>query len=833
MSSEKPSGFYLGRIFDPAKNEVTEKPLIYDPADLTTHAVITGMTGSGKTGLCISLLEEAALQGIPAIIVDPKGDLTNLVLHFPELRPEDFEPWLDPESARRSGKSLSELAAETAQMWREGLAKWGLGPEQLTALQEAVDYTIYTPGSSAGVPVNILRSFAAPDVPWEENREILREKISSTVTALLGLVGLDNIDPLRSREHILISNIIETAWSQGRSFDLTELILQTQNPPFDRLGAFPLDNFFPPKERAELAMLLNNFLASPSFQTWLEGDPLDVAAFLYTPEGKPRHSIFYLAHLNDNERMFFVTLLFTSIEAWMRNQRGTSGLRAIVYFDEIMGYLPPVANPPSRPVMLRMLKQARAFGIGLLLATQNPVDLDYKGLSNAGTWAIGRLQTQRDKDRLLDGLETITGALDRGQMDRMISSLGKRVFFLHNVHAKGPTLFQTRWALNFLAGPLTRSQIPALNRLAKKHDQGLTSSAVSTPFDQAKMPAATPSATKSEKISGFSSTRSAIPAGVDEFFIPSDLDFQRAVTLAELPSNLEMETQSLLYIPALLAQAEIRYLVRKYNLEFSRKFTALVEREPSGLMDWNKHSWRNLDLNSLHTSPLPQALFAPLPPWLSNTRALKDLEKDFVEWVFRNGTIYLRANEALKVYLPPTTTEEAFRKQCEQAAQAMMATEKTKLEETYQRKIDALRDRIERQKIEVKRKEEEFSQRRLEEIGTGGELLMSLFGGRKRSVSSSLTKRRLTAQAKAALEQEKKELETLEKQLSALEQDYNRALSELQERWTKVIAEETQLPLPPQRSNIFVELFGIAWCPYYLVTVEGKAQKLPAFSTSS
>ncbi|MCX8025100.1 MAG: DUF87 domain-containing protein, partial [Thermanaerothrix sp.] len=350
MNNSKPAGFYLGRIFDPAKNEVSETPLIYDPADLTTHAVITGMTGSGKTGLCISLLEEAALQGIPAIIIDPKGDLTNLVLHFPELRPEDFEPWLDPESARRSGKSLSELAAETAQMWREGLAKWGLGPEQLTALQEAVDYTIYTPGSSAGVPVNILTSFAAPDVPWEENREILREKISSTVTALLGLVGLDNIDPLRSREHILISNIIETAWSQRRSFDLTELILQTQNPPFERLGAFPLDNFFPPKERADLAMLLNNFLASPSFQIWLEGDPLDVAAFLYTPEGKPRHSIFYLAHLNDNERMFFVTLLFTSIEAWMRNQRGTSGLRAIVYFDEILGYLPPVANPPSSPV---------------------------------------------------------------------------------------------------------------------------------------------------------------------------------------------------------------------------------------------------------------------------------------------------------------------------------------------------------------------------------------------------------------------------------------------------------------------------------------------------
>jgi hypothetical protein len=830
MSSERPTGFYLGRIFDPAKNEVSEKPLIYDPADLTTHAVITGMTGSGKTGLCISLLEEAALQGIPAIIIDPKGDLTNLVLHFPELRPEDFEPWLDPESARRSGKSLSELAAETAQMWREGLAKWGLGPEQLRALQEAVDYTIYTPGSSAGVPVNILTSFAAPNVPWEENREILREKISSTVTALLGLVGLDNIDPLRSREHILISNIIETAWSQGYALDLTELIMQTQSPPFDRLGAFALDNFFPPKERAELAMLLNNFLASPSFQTWLEGDPLDVAAFLYTPEGKPRHSIFYLAHLNDNERMFFVTLLFTAIEAWMRNQRGTSGLRAIVYFDEILGYLPPVANPPSRPVMLRMLKQARAFGVGLLLATQNPVDLDYKGLSNAGTWAIGRLQTQRDKDRLLDGLETITGALDRGQMDRIISSLGKRVFFLHNVHSKGPTLFQTRWALNFLAGPLTRSQIPALNRLAKRQGQPVTPPVESTISAQTPPQPPSQSPIKSEKSAAFSSTRPAVPAGTDEFFLPGNLDLQQAMTMAGLSPAREVTTRGILYIPALLAQAEIRYLARKYNLEFSRKLTALVDREPSGLIPWEKFAWRNLEPGSLHSHPLPQSFFAPLPAWLSNVRLLKDLEKDFVDWVFRNGTIYLRANEALKVYASPAVTEEDFRKQCEQAAQATIRAEKAKLEETYQRKIDALKERIERQKAEVKRKEDEFSQRRIEELGAGGELLMSLFGGRKRSVSSSLTKRRLTAQAKAAWEQEKKDLEALEKQLAALEQDYQKTLSTLQERWTKIITEETQVPLPPQRSNVFVELFGVVWCPYFLITIEDQEQKVPAFS---
>lgn len=839
MSGERNSNFYLGRLFDASKGEVTDQPLLYDPADLTTHAVITGMTGSGKTGLCVSLLEEAALQGIPAIVIDPKGDLTNLVLHFPELRPEDFEPWLDPETARRAGKAVNELAAETAQLWRDGLAKWGLGREQLEALQEAVEFTIYTPGSSAGVPVNILTSFAAPDMPWEENREILREKISSTVTALLGLVGLTNIDPLRSREHILISNLIETAWSQGHSLDLTELIMQTQTPPFERLGAFPLDSFFPAKDRAELAMLLNNFLASPSFQTWLEGQSLDVAALLFSPDGKPRHSIFYLAHLSDNERMFFVTLLFAAIEAWMRGQRGTSGLRAIVYFDEILGYLPPVANPPSRPIMLRMLKQARAFGVGLLLATQNPVDLDYKALSNAGTWAIGRLQTQQDKERLLDGLQNVAGTLDRSQVDKMLSSLGKRVFLLHNVHARGPVLFQTRWALNFLAGPLTRAQIPDLNKLAAGEGRPLAAMParplVSTAPHGA--PAAVEAVTKpareakdeKSKPTGFLSTRPAIAAGVNEYFLPNDLGVGQAIEAAKLKSGGELRPQGIVYLPALLGQAEIRYLARKYNLEFSRRFTVLVDQQPGGLLNWKEYSWLNYEMGHLDRQPLPQAQFVPLPGWLSDARRLKELEKDFLDWVFRNGTVYLRANEALKVYAEPDVTAAEFREQCSKAARQGLATDQKKLDDLYRRKLEALDRKIDRQKLEVKEQEDELSQRRVEELGAGGELLLSLFGGRRRSLSTSLSKRRMTAQTKADLEQERKELQELEEQYADLEQEYRKALAELQERWAKLVADETEIALPPQRSNIFTELFGVAWCPYYLITVEGQSQTLPAF----
>jgi hypothetical protein len=432
----EPDGkFYLGRLVDPHTGQTTDQPLLYDPADLLTHAVVVGMTGSGKTGLCIDLLEEAALGGIPAFMIDPKGDITNALLHFPSLAPQDFLPWVNADQARREGITVDEAAARAAATWREGLAEWEITPQRLQALKNAAGFTVYTPGSTSGVPVSILSTLKAPAIPWEANREALREKISGTVIALLGLVGMDNIDPVRSREHILLANIFEHAWSQGKDMDLGELILQTQSPPFERLGVFDVNTFFPEKDRFELAMRLNNMLAAPAFQSWIEGDALDIQSMLFLPDGRPRHNIFYIAHLTDAERMFFVTLLYSAVESWMRAQPGSQALRLLVYFDEIFGYLPPISNPPSKMPMLRMLKQARAFGVGQVLVTQNPVDLDYKGLSNAGTWFIGKLQTEQDKNRLLDGLSSAMGGLlERGKYDRLISSLGKRVFVLHNVH---------------------------------------------------------------------------------------------------------------------------------------------------------------------------------------------------------------------------------------------------------------------------------------------------------------------------------------------------------------------------------------------------------------
>ena len=680
--------------------------------------------------------------------------------------------------------------------------------------------------------MNILSSFAAPGIPWEENREILREKISTIVTALLGLIGLNNIDPLRSREHILLSNILENAWSKETSLDLNELILQTQNPPFESLGAFPVNNFFPAKDRFDLAMLLNNFLASPSFEIWREGVPLDIAKLLYSSDGKPRHSIFYLAHLNDTERMFFVTLLFAAIESWMRTQRGTAALRALVYFDEILGYLPPVANPPSRPIMLRMLKQARAFGVGLLLATQNPVDVDYKGLSNAGTWFVGRLQTDQDKQRLLDGLESAGGGLDRASTDRLISSLGKRTFLLHNVHGKGPKVFQTRWALNFLAGPLTRTQIPQLMKLIPNAPQTTAAEPVMPIGGMAAMPpspsAARPMDTPPAPAMG-STTRPVMPVGINEYFIPNNLAFAEALTDARIPSSSQIKQSGFLYRPGLFAQAEVVYLARKYNLELNRQISALPQEARGRVVTWDDFPWLPYKREELTGSPLPTARFTSLPEWLGDARVLNNFQSDFIDWVVRNGTIRVRANEALKVYAGPEVSTAEFREMCSKAARDAMQDEINKVETTYQKKLEVLEAKVKKQTMQVNSQQDELGQRRMEELGKGAELLFGLLGGRRRSVSSNLTKRRMTASAKADLKQEEAELELLEKQLSELESEKKSALEEVNTRWAKQVDDEVEVPVIPYRKDVYLDYFGIAWLPYYAVAVDGQNREIPGF----
>ena len=465
MDYEKLGLFYLGRPYDVAARKRGEGLTLYDSRDLVTHAVCLGMTGSGKTGLCLSLLEEAAIDGIPALIIDPKGDLGNLLLTFPQLSAAEFRPWINEDDARRKGMDPDAFAAAEAARWARGLAEWSQDAARITRLRDAADVVVYTPGSEAGIPVSVLRSFSAPPQPIRDEPELLRERVSTTATSLLGLLGID-ADPIKSREHILISTILDAAWREGKALDIAALIQQIQSPPVTRVGVLELEAFYPAKDRFALAMALNNLLAAPGFSAWMEGEPLDIQHLLYTAAGKPRLAIFSIAHLNEAERMFFVSLLLNHALGWMRTQSGTTSLRALIYMDEIFGYLPPVANPPSKLAMLTLLKQARAFGVGMVLATQNPVDLDYKALSNAGTWLIGRLQTERDQMRVLDGLEGASAnggvPFDRQATGRVLSGLATRVFLMHNVHEDAPEVFESRWAISYLRGPLTRSQIKIL-----------------------------------------------------------------------------------------------------------------------------------------------------------------------------------------------------------------------------------------------------------------------------------------------------------------------------------------------------------------------------------
>lgn len=821
MAASNP-GYYLGKVYDNKTNSLTDEQVFLDPSNLTTHAVVTGMTGSGKTGLCIGLLEEAALHGIPAIIVDPKGDLTNMLLHFPSLLPTDFEPWIDPETARQSGKSVEQMAAETSEKWKKGLSDWGYGSEQLQALGDKADYAIFTPGSTSGIPVNILSSFQAPELDWESNAEVLRERISSTVTALLGLIGLNDIDPLRSREHILLSNLIETAWINKQSLSLTDIILQVQTPPMERLGAFPMESFFPEKERFSLAILLNNFLAAPSFQVWQQGQVLDIGELLYPKSGKPRHSVFYLAHLSENERMFFVTLLFAAVETWMRSQRGTGNLRALVYFDEIMGYLPPVANPASKTVMMRMLKQARAFGVGLVLATQNPVDVDYKALSNAGTWMIGRLQTEQDKQRLLDGLTSAGGNTSVATFDKLISGLQKRVFLFHSIYKSGPVTFSTRWALNYLAGPMTRDQIPLANKLVGAVAGKTTTSTGAT--------AVTPSDTKPNaavKSSGTTASRPAIPGDINEFFLPASKGFSEAAAAANLPAGLN--AKGMVYKAALLLQAEVRYLSRQYNIESSKKVAALLDSPGTGLVKWDNFTMDALDPHNLDSQPLPNSQFHPAAAWLGDTKKTTDIQKDFNEWIYRSSSIKLRANTTLKVFSTPEMTQADFLTHCTEAARYLVEAEMEKVESTFATKISSLERKIDAQELDVKAAQNAVNQRNVESLATGGGALLGMLTGRKRSLSSTMSKVRMASAAKDRKIAEEQDLENLQEQMKELLLQKEKALKDVTAKWADVTTKTTEVSITPTKSDIFSEIFGVAWLPYYLTDNAGSQVEIPAF----
>ena len=809
------SEFFFGRQYDlVAKQALADKLVFYDPSDLTTHAVITGMTGSGKTGMGIILLEEAALQGIPAILIDPKGDLTNHLLHFPDLLPSDFAPWIDTDAAAREGKTVQQAAEAASASWSKGLADWGIDKARIEKLSKAVDYAIYTPGSDSAIPVSILSSLKCPDINWNENKEMLRENIASTVTALLELVGFKNIDPVRSREHILLANIFENSWSAGKDLDLESLILQTQNPPFEKLGVFPVSKFYPENDRFELAMLLNNFLAAPAFESWLQGQPLDIASFLYSPDGKPRHSIFYLAHLADQERMFFITLLYSAIETWMRTQSGTTNLRALVYFDEIVGYLPPIASPPSKPIILRMLKQARAFGVGLVLATQNPIDLDYKALSNTGTWIIGKLQTDQDKQRLLDGLDSLTGGLDRSYFDKTLSALGKRVFVLHNVHAKAPIVFTTRWAMNYLPGPITRNKLDDLNRMV---------GAKAVHAAAADGAAGAPEGVSAEEVKGGARTdqpgRNVEPrlsSKVEVHYLPFNRNLSEALREASTQLGGTASNPLYHYQPVLLGQATVYFANRTYNLDTQTKISVQIPRlEGRGLVRWEDYRSASIDSSTLESGPLPNASFGDLVYPLDDEQNFTALSKDFVEWIYRSQTLKLFSNDTLKLVSQPGESREAFEARCAAASSGSGSDGVEKIREKYAKLKKTIVDKKLREELELEKDQTVLKQRRGEEAVKGLENVAKLFTGRRSNLSSSMSKRRMTATAKANVQESEEMIRKYEAELASLDAKMENEIADFQAKSTQSAGTIREVTVAPLKKDIVMELFGLAWKPVY------------------
>jgi hypothetical protein len=799
--------FYLGASYDLERRERRSEVVLYDSKDLVTHAVVVGMTGSGKTGLGVVLLEEAALDGIPAIVIDPKGDLANLLLAFPQLRPADFEPWIDPDQARVKGASVAELAAQTAEQWKNGLARWGQDGARIQRLRDAVEFAVYTPGSSAGRSVSIVRSFAAPDAETLEDAELLAERVHTTVSSLLGLAGVE-ADPVQSREHILLSTLVQRAWAAGRDLDLGALIAQVQRPEIERIGVLDLESFYPAKERFALALALNNLLASPGFASWMQGEPLELDSLLYTPQGKPRVAIFSIAHLGDAQRMFFVSLLLNQTLGWVRRQRGTSSLRALVYMDEIAGYFPPVANPPSKAPLLTLMKQARAFGVGVVLATQNPVDLDYKGLSNAGTWFIGRLQTERDKARLLDGLEgAASGAgFERATMERALSALGARVFLMNNVHDAQPTVFETRWALSYLRGPMTRAE---LKRLASPTNTSAASTSVSAPAldagasTSAAAPAGAP--LSSTTAAGPADTRPVLAAEIPQFFLP------------ERRSDGPLEYRALL-----VGFARVSFTDTKLGVDVERAYTRCCSARPGPVpFDWDSAEALELSEDELEHEPREAARFGALPPECAKPRAYDAWRKSLGEHLARNVRLSLWTSELSGLVSAPDESEREFRLRVAQALREQRDEALAKLRAKYAPKLLALEERRRKREQALEVQREQASSAKLSTALSFGSALLGAFLGGRKSLSGHAGRAASAARGVSRSSKESSDVERAEQDLSAvaeqlrtLQEELDAAAAELAASFDPARDTLSARELAPKKSAVAVRAVVLAWAPY-------------------
>jgi hypothetical protein len=817
---EKLGVFYLGKPYQLADKKSQEGLFLYDSKDLVTHAVCVGMTGSGKTGLCISLLEEAAMDGIPAIAIDPKGDLTNLLLTFPDLKAEDFLPWVNEEDAQKKGLSTQDFASKQADLWKNGLATWGQSGERIKKLRQLTNFVIYTPGSTAGIPVSILKSFAAPPQAILDDDELLKERINTTATSLLGIIGID-ADPIKSREHILISTILGLAWKAKQDMDIATLIQQLQKPPVTKIGVMDLDSFYPAKERFALALSLNNLLAAPGFSTWLEGEPLDINSILYTPEGKPKIAIFSIAHMSDSERMFFVSLLLNQILGWMRTQSGTTSLRSIVYMDEIFGFFPPVANPPSKKPLMTLLKQARAFGVGIVLATQNPVDLDYKGLSNTGTWFIGRLQTERDKARVLEGLEGVAATnsvkWDRQAMEQTLAGLSNRIFLMNNVHEDVPVVFETRWAMSYLRGPLTRNQIKQL--MDPIRSTYTTPTSVTGPVSSRSTVAAQPAPAASVKADTGTArvpvTRPVLPPKVTQYFVPM--------------RGGQPAGQNLFYQPEIIGAGKINFkdVKTEVNLIKDVFYRASITEGPISI-NWDTAVGIDFKVNDLEQSPREPAKFADLQAIAMKSDSYGYWNKDFATWLYRNQKLDLWKSPSLKKYSNVGESDRDFRVRLQQAAREQRDEAVDKLRQKYAPKIASLQEQMRRAQASVEREKEQAKQQKIQTAVSFGATLLGGLLGRKVVSTGSLGRAKSTVSGVSRSMKEAKDVdraedtvETIQQRLQQLEADFKADTDELAAKMDPQTEQFDQITVRPAKTDISVQLLALGWFPYWQ-SIDGK-----------
>ncbi len=785
---EKLGIFYLGRELDIQTQEEKEDLFLIKNNTLTTHAAIIGMTGSGKTGLGVGMIEEAVLDQIPSIIIDPKGDMGNLLLAFEDFDPKKFEPWIDAAEAQKEGKTVQEVAQEKANFWEKGLESWGEDGDRIARYKSGADFTIYTPGSTSGIPLSVLSSFEAPSQEILEDPDSFANILGSTVDSLLALIGV-KADPLTSPEYLLLSTIFQHYWKRGESLSLEALIGNVTNPPFEKIGVLPLQSFYPQSDRLKLAMLLNSILASPTFNAWTLGESLDIDALLYTPDLKPRVSILSISHLSDKERMFFVTLFLNKYLSWMRRQSGSGSLKTLLYMDEIYGFFPATSNPPSKNPMLLLLKQARAFGIGVVLSTQNPVDLDYKGLSNIGSWFIGRLQTKQDVERVIDGLsKSGEGAMEKKQIASLISNLKKRVFLYKSVHADQLTLFTTRWVLNYLSGPITKSGIA---RLMKRKKEQLKERQIDAQLTT-KQHIATPSVSQAPILSD----------AIDCYYL-----------------NPPQADEACRYDPYLLANATLKFYDAKRSIDQEESIYLRLYLDPDLKdIDWEHAEPNDDDFNLYDTDPLTGCGYGALPELILESKNLKAIEKEFKNFLYHNKRLTLYRYPKLKLESELDESLQVFQVRALNTLKDLKEEKIEALQERFAKKQERFEQKHRRALERLEKEEEDVSHNTTNTLLSFGMTLLDAFTGRKTVKRSTTSKLGMTLRGagrvyreKGDVERAKERVEEIESDILKLQDEMEESIEALDEQYRLENYELEEFYIKPRRSDIYDVETGLLW----------------------